>query len=113
MCPLRCSYLNGRTLHFQLRRDKTAYLWTNGFTPRIQTYVGKEVPNPLLINVCRGKAPVEIVLSDIMALTKLNYNACKYASGLPVTLRFADAVGEILTAGPLKEKAPLPFKFYI
>jgi hypothetical protein len=96
-----------------VQSDETAYLWTNGFTPRIQTYVGKEVPNPLLINVCRGKAPVEIVLSDIMALTKLNYNACKYASGLPVTLRFADAVGEILTAGPLKEKAPLPFKFYI
>jgi len=28
-------------------------------------------------------------------------------------LRFADAVGEILTAGPLKEKAPLLFKFTI
>src|SRR5205814_1582662 len=23
-CPLRCSYLNGRTLHFQLRRDRAA-----------------------------------------------------------------------------------------
>lgn len=92
---------------------QTAYLWTNGFTPRIQTYIGKEVPNPLLISVCRGKAPIETVLNDIMALTKLNYNACKYASGLPVTLRFADSVGEILTAGPLKEKAPLAFKYYI
>jgi hypothetical protein len=40
------------------------------------------------------------VLRDIMALTKLNYNACKFGGGSPVTLRFADAVGEILTAGP-------------
>lgn len=93
--------------------ERTAYLWTNGFTPRLQTYTGKEVPNPLLVSVCRGKADIETVLSDIMALTKMNYNACKFASGLPVTLRFADAVGEILTAGPLKERAPLPFKFYI
>jgi hypothetical protein len=28
----------------------------------------------------------------------LNYNACDFSSGLPVTLKFADRVGEILTA---------------
>jgi hypothetical protein len=48
-----------------------------------------------------------------MALTKLNYNACKFGGGSPVTLRFADAVGEILTAGPLESDAPLSFKYYI
>ena len=32
----------------------------------------------------------------------------------PVTLRFADAVGEILTAGPQKpDLSPLPFRYYI
>ena len=34
-----------------------------------------------------------------MSLTKLNYNACIYGDGLPVTLKFADSIGEILTAG--------------
>ena len=92
---------------------RTAYLWTSGFAPRLQTYDGKEVPRPLLINVCRGEAPIETVLCDIMALTKLNYNSCKFGGGSPVTLRFADAVGEILTAGPLESDAPLSFKFYI
>ncbi|MGH9713632.1 MAG: hypothetical protein ACRD5M_10075 [Candidatus Acidiferrales bacterium] len=29
---------------------------------------------------------IETIVTDIMALTKLNYNACKFASGLPVTL---------------------------
>jgi hypothetical protein len=48
-----------------------------------------------------------------MALTKLNYNSSKFGGGSPVTLRFADAVGEILTAGPLESNAPLSFKFYI
>jgi hypothetical protein len=37
----------------------------------------------------------------------------EFSDGLPVTLRFADLVGEILTAGPTDTKAPLPFKFYI
>jgi hypothetical protein len=48
-------------------------------------------------------------------LTKLNYNnACIFADGEPVTLEFADRVGEILTAGPIgTDTPPLPFKFYI
>ena len=96
-----------------LRDARTAYLWTKGFTPRLQTYPGREVPNPLLIDVCRGHVQIETVLNDIMALTKLNYNACVFADGEPVTLKFADAVGEILTAGPLDRVPPLPFKYYI
>lgn len=34
----------------------------------------------------------------VLALTKLNYNACIYGDGQPVALSFADAVGEIVTA---------------
>ncbi|WP_447978472.1 hypothetical protein [Candidatus Nitrospira bockiana] len=53
------------------------------------------------------------VLNDVMALTKLNYNACIFADGEPVTLKFAYSVGEILTAGPLANIPPLQFKYYI
>jgi hypothetical protein len=93
--------------------DRMAYLWTKGFTPRLETYPGREVPNPITVNVVRGDANIEIVLADLMALTKLNYNSTAFADGTPVTLRFANLVGEILTAGPTDVKAPLPFKFYI
>jgi len=61
----------------------------------------------------RGDATINVVLNDLMALTKLNYNACIFADGQPVTLRFADAIGEILTSGPFKDVPPLPFKHYI
>jgi hypothetical protein len=81
--------------------------------PRLRTYPGLEVPNPLYINISRGEADIQTVLADVLALTKLNYNACIYADGLPVTLKFANAVGEILTAGPMKDTPPLPFKHYI
>ncbi|OAI30616.1 hypothetical protein A1351_22510 [Methylosinus sp. R-45379] len=93
--------------------ERFAYLWTVGFTPRLATYPGREVPNPLTVDVVRGDCPIETVLGDLMALTKLNFNGANFSDGLPVTLRFADLVGEILTAGPNKETAPLPFKFYI
>lgn len=93
--------------------DRHGYLWTKGYTPRLQTYNGKEVPNPLMVEVCQGTADIRIVLQDILALTKLNYNTCVYADGEPVTLRFADAIGEILTAGPMRNQPPLPFRHYI
>lgn len=91
----------------------SGYLWTRGYIPRLRTYPGREVPNPLTVEIRQGTADIEQVMRDVMSLTKLNFNAAEYCDGLPVTLRFADLVGEILTAGPITEHAPLPFKFYI
>jgi hypothetical protein len=95
--------------------EHLGYLWTRGLVPRLRTYVGREVPNPLCVKICRGDAAMQTVLADVLGLTKLNYNACRFGDGEPVTLKFADAVGEILTAGPVfKDKVPpLPFKHYV
>jgi len=95
--------------------DKYGYLWTRGMIPRLLTYPGREVPNPILVEICRGNADLSTVMADVLALTKLNYNACVFADGLPVTLKFANAVGDILTSGPARKLKipPLPFKFYI
>ena len=96
-----------------VRDERNAFLWTRGWTPRLQTYVGREVPNPLTIEVCQGSAPIETVIGDILALTKLNYNTCIFGDGKPITLKFANAVGEVLVAGPVQGELPLPFMYYI
>ena len=91
-----------------------ALLWTLGYVPRLQTYPGWEVPSPLEIEISRGNSDMRQVLQDVLGLTKLNYNACIYGDGMPVTLRFANAVGEILTAIPSDiTYKPLPFRYYI
>jgi hypothetical protein len=64
----------------------------------------------LTVEIRQGEADIEQVMKDVMSLTKLNF---RYCDGLPVTLRFADLVGEVLTEGPVTSHAPLPFKFYI
>jgi hypothetical protein len=97
---------------FQYDTNK-AYLWTKGFIPRIRTYPGFETPNPLDIQIDRGVSGLYTVCRDILSLTKLNYNACLYADGTPVTLKFADSIGEILTAGKDIKIGVLPFKHYI
>ncbi len=94
--------------------DNEGYLFTTGYIPRFRSYLGFETPKPLLIDIHRGSADIFEVMKDVLALTKLNYNACDYSSGVPVTLKFADQVGEILTASPNAMNAPpLPFLYYI
>jgi hypothetical protein len=93
--------------------DKKAYLWTRGYIPRLQTVLGLETPNPLSIEVSKGNGDIETICTDVLRLTKLNYNACIYGDGLPVTLRFANFIGDVLTAGPQKDIEVLPFKHYI
>jgi len=93
---------------------REGYLWTTGYVPRLRTYPGFETPKPILVEINRGRADLKQVMSDVLGLTKVNYNACDYSSGLPVTLKFANLVGEILTASPRGlEAPPLPFRFYI
>lgn len=97
-----------------LERERRGFLWTRGYIPYLSTYPGRENPNPLRIDIQRGSADLHTVLEDVLNLTKLNFNACIYGDGRPVTLNFADAVGEILTAGPVQSsQPPLPFKHYI
>lgn len=76
------------------------------------------MPNPLDIEICGGAGDLDTVLKDVMRLTKLNYNNCVFADGLPITLKFAGKVGDILTTLPFdrdyrEDERPLPFWHYI
>lgn len=93
--------------------EKSGYLWTKGFIPKTQTANHMEVSSPLYIEINRGDSDIKTVMKDILALTKLNYNACLYGDGIPVTLRFSDRIGDILTAIRDVNWAAKPFKFYI
>jgi hypothetical protein len=94
--------------------ENSAFLWSSGYVPRLDTYMGPDTPNPLQVTIRRGGASLETVLADVLALTKLNFNTCLFSDRSPVTIRFADAIGDILVSAPEREtKARLPFKFYI
>ena len=88
----------------------------NGYVPQLDTYIGPETPNPLFITLLRSKRQMpkmDTVLKDIVGLTKINYNSCNYNDSLPVTVRFAKMVGEVLTMGSAKGAEKQPFKFYV
>ena len=109
--PSKTPVVRGMFLQVHPRKG---YLWTKGFVPRLQTYPGRETPNSLAVDIVYGDANLKQVMRDILGLTKVNFNRCDFADGEPVTLRFADQVGEILTATPTAhDLPPLPFKHYI
>ena len=93
--------------------EKSGFLYAAGFKPRLGTYDGWETPVPLRIDIQHGEAPIELVATDILGLTKLNYNACKLGDSQPVTVGFSDAVGEILISNPTVTDRRPNFKFYI
>ena len=102
--------LRGALLEINPRRG---YLWTSGFKPYLGTYDGWETPVPLRIDIERGTEDIAQVATDMLGLTKLNFNECKYGDVNPVTIGFSDAVGEILVSNPLITNPSPRFKFYI
>jgi hypothetical protein len=105
--------LRGTTLQLNPR---VGLLWTTGFMERLGTYPGRETPNPLRVEIVNDTASdtnVDVVLRDIMMLTKMNFNSCVYADGIPVTMRFADAIGDVLVTAKDEKVPPLPFRYYI
>jgi hypothetical protein len=93
--------------------NRMGYLWASGFKPRLGTYDGLETPVPLRIEIQYGGAEILQVATDILGLTKLNFNECKFGDSAPVTIGFSDAVGEILVSNPLITNPNPRFKFYI
>jgi len=93
--------------------NSTGYLFSRGFIPRLNTSNCLEIANPLYIEVNKGNTDIYTVMKDILALTKLNYNACIYGDGLPVTLRFSDMIGNILKATSTWHSKMRQFKYYI
>lgn len=74
---------------------------------------GPETPNPIMVRVQRGVCDLRGVLSDVMGLTKINFNSCLFNDRMPVTIRFANEVGDVLISAPMDGEPRLPFKFYI
>lgn len=87
-------------------------LYTGGYTPRIRTYPGRRVPQPLHV-ILDGCSSIELVGKEILGLTKLNWNTTSFSTRFPITLEFAYRVARVLSE--LEPGAPLQdhYRFYM
>jgi hypothetical protein len=72
-------------------------IYTQGYIPSYREFPGARIPTPLEVVEHHGDSDGDRVCAEVLALTKLNWNACKYASREPITLAFARQVGRILS----------------
>lgn len=71
-------------------------LFSSGYTPRIRTYPGHRIPQPLYL-IHKGDSEIYEICDEILGLTKLNWNTTSFSTFLPITLAFSNKVGEILS----------------
>jgi hypothetical protein len=93
--------------------DKTHLLYTVGYIASLQAFPHGHVPTPLKLTEHVGDTPISAVLDEILVLTKMNWNSAHFGGLLPITLKFARLVGEIMKEVP-RTQDPLPqFKYYM
>jgi hypothetical protein len=90
--------------------DKFGLLYTTGYIPYFESYPGVHIPRALEVSIYSGDSTIRKVSEEIMALTKLNFNNCSYYDSLPITIRFAQRVGEIIQY--MKDGVVPPNKYY-
>jgi hypothetical protein len=102
-----------------LLNKTSALLWVNGVTPNAMNpnwkyYQGKRrIPTPLLIRRYRGQSDVVQVATEILGLSKMNWNTFDYYSRLPATLDSASAIAKVGTYLSGFGSAPYDYRLLI
>lgn len=96
--------------------DDIDYLYTTGYLSGLQQFHSVHVPSPLRLADHIGyDTSRNILLGEILTLTKMNWNASRVGGLWPITLRFSRVVGGILREVPSDwDQEPLAnFKYYM
>ena len=90
--PLRGTFLD-------LAADK-AILYLRGSVGFFEMYPGMYGPRPLEMTVAKAESTKHMLASEMLSLSKLNWNNTQFDGGEPITMRAARQVGDILKCVP-------------
>lgn len=88
-------------------------LYTVGYTPFLKSYNGPRVPMPLEVVQYIGDSPWLTMLTEVLALTKMNWNTADFACAQPITTAFSQKVGLILAELPEDYPVRSEYRFYM
>lgn len=78
-----------------------------GSVPFYRTYPGMYVPSALPFRLVEVQSSAAEIATELLALSKMNWNATQLDGRVPITLRTADSTGRILKhLGPNERPAP-------
>jgi len=79
----------------------TALLWTHGIVPSVRQpnykfYLGgRSIPAPIKITKHYGDSNIDVIASEILGLTKMNWNSLDLYSKLPSTIDSSNQIAKI------------------
>ncbi|GAA4345527.1 argonaute/piwi family protein [Microbacterium rhizosphaerae] len=88
-------------------------LYTRGSVPLYRTYPGMYVPTTLPFRPVDVESSAEEIAAELLMLTKMNWNATQLDGRLPITLRTADSIGDILKHLPDGENPAPRYAYYM
>ncbi len=87
--------------------DTRHLLYTRGSVPFYRTYPGMYVPSALPFRLVEVQSSAAEIATELLALSKMNWNATQLDGRVPITLRTAHSIGRILKhLGPNERPAP-------
>jgi hypothetical protein len=102
-----------------VQNPSTALLWVHGTAPSVQNprfkyFQGKRrIPAPLRIRRYLGQSDIVQVATEILGLSKMNWNTFDYYSRLPATLDSASAIAKVGTYLSGFSSAPYDYRLLI
>ncbi len=74
---------------------------------------GKGIPAPVLIQRWAGQGGFDRVCSEILGLTKMNWNNDGLYDRLPVTTSYASILARTICKMPTLDSRPYQFRFFM
>jgi hypothetical protein len=93
--------------------DREYLIYGAGYIPYLGTYPGHHVPSPLHVIEHLGDSTPQEACSEILSLTKLNWNTAQYCCGVPITLNIARRVSSILAELPEDYRIDPSYRYYM
>ena len=96
-----------------------ALLWVAGNAPtaalRRQAYYqgGKSIPSPVMLTRHMGQGPLELIASEILALSKMDWNNDALYGHDPVTIRYSRRLAGIIANVPSLPRKEFPYRLFM
>ena len=96
-----------------------ALVWVAGNAPSVaqrgDSYYqgGKSIPSPLLMTRHMGRGPLEIIATEILALTKMDWNNDALYDPIPVTIRYSQGLARTIANVPTLPRSVYPYRMFM
>lgn len=102
-----------RGSHIEIDK-KTHLLYTRGSVKYYRTQTSLYIPQPLEIRIVESDESAATICSEILGLTKMNWNNTQFDGKYPITIACARKVGEVMKYLTAKDPEPqISYSFYM